>query len=241
MIEIAPPETPLAVIVVAAGSSTRMDGIDKIWAPLAGRPILAHSVLAMQEVGTELIVVVKQPDEVRVVQMLEGLHIRIPWRITRGGARRQDSVRCGLRAIRTGGYVAVHDAARPLATADLLARTFAAGRDTGAAIPGLSISDTIKRVTAGRVDETVNRNGLWAVQTPQVFSTELLIEAYRAAVGDDESATDDAMLVERSGRGVAVVEGEPWNFKVTTPRDLELAEALIRLRRAREDQAALSA
>ena len=225
-------DKPLAAIVVAAGSSTRMDGVDKIWASLAGRPILAHSVLAMQLVATEIVVVVKQPDEVRVVQMLEGLHIKVPWRITRGGSRRQDSVRCGLRALRSGGYVAIHDAARPLATSALLERTFEASLETGAAIPGLNLSDTVKRVTLGHVHETVDRSELWAVQTPQVFSTDLLMRAYQAAEGQDDTFTDDAMLVERAEGKVAMVEGEPWNFKVTTPADLELAEALIRVRQA---------
>lgn len=225
-------DRPLAAIIVAAGSSTRMDGIDKIWAPLAGRPILAHSILAMKEVAQELIVVVKQPDEVRVVQMIEGLHVRIPWRITRGGARRQDSVRSGLRAIRCGEYVAVHDAARPLATSELLARVFEASLATGAAIPGLPLSDTIKRARGGRVRETVDRSDLWAVQTPQVFSTDVLVKAYRAAEGQDEMVTDDAMLVERTDGAVTVVEGDPWNFKVTTPSDLELAEALLHARQS---------
>jgi 2-C-methyl-D-erythritol 4-phosphate cytidylyltransferase len=226
-------EASLAAIVVAAGSSTRMDGVDKIWAPLAGRPILAHSVLAMQDVATEVIVVVKQPDEVRVVQMLEGLHLRVPWRITRGGARRQDSVRCGLRAIRAGGFVAVHDAARPLATAALLARAFESARQAGACVPALALSDTIKRAEGHRVVETVDRAGLWSVQTPQVFSTEILSRAYRSAEGQDNAVTDDAMLVERVDGPVTIVEGEPWNFKVTTPGDLEMAEAYIRVREAR--------
>ena len=224
-------ERPLAAIIVAAGSSTRMDGIDKIWAPLAGRPILAHSCLSMAEVASELLVVVKQPDEVRVVQMLEGLRLRIPWRITRGGARRQDSVRSGLRAIRSAGWIAVHDAARPLATGDLLAKTFESAKETGAAIPALPLSDTIKRVQDERVKETIDRSNLWAIQTPQVFSTEVLTKAYREAEGTDEQVTDDAMLVERTEGPVSVVLGQLWNFKVTTPGDLEMAEALLRVRR----------
>lgn len=220
----------LAAIVVAAGSSTRMDGIDKIWASLAGRPILAHSCLSMQEAATELIVVVKQPDEVRVVQMLEGLHIRIPWRITRGGARRQDSVRSGLRAIKGARHVAIHDAARPLATGELLGLTLEAAGETGAAVPALPLTDTIKRGEDGRVRETVDRSGLWAVQTPQVFKLETIERAYKSVEGTEHTVTDDATLVERTGATVAMVRGEVWNFKVTTPGDLEMAEALLGLR-----------
>ena len=223
-------EDSVAGIIVAAGSSTRMDGIDKIWAQLAGRPILAHSVLAMSEVASELVVVVKQPDEVRVVQMLEGLRLPVQWRITRGGARRQDSVRSGLRAIRGSEYVAVHDAARPLATGALLRKVLEAAKVTGAAIPALRLTDTIKRVAESQVTETLDRSQLWAVQTPQVFSTETLKKAYRQAEGSDELVTDDAMLVERMEAPVAVVDGETWNFKVTTPIDLEMAEALLRVR-----------
>jgi 2-C-methyl-D-erythritol 4-phosphate cytidylyltransferase len=220
----------LAVIIVAAGSSTRMDGIDKIWAALAGRPILAHSCLAMSEIATELLVVVKQPDEVRVVQMLEGLRLRIPWRITRGGARRQDSVQSGLRAIRSAEFVAVHDAARPLATGRLLARTFEVARESGAAIPGLPLSDTIKRVHDGAVQETVTRANLWTVQTPQVFASSMLNSAYRHADATEDVVTDDAMIVERAQNGVRIVLGEAWNFKVTTPGDLVMAEALLHIR-----------
>lgn len=225
-------EKSLSAIVVAAGSSTRMDGTDKIWAPLVGRPILAHSVLAMQDVATELIVVVKQPDEVRVVQMLDGLRLRIPWRITRGGIRRRDSVRCGLRALRAGGYVAIHDAARPLASAQLLSQTFAASLESGAAIPALPIADTVKRVQDDHVVQTVDRQGLWAVQTPQVFLTDLLMRAYETAEAQAENITDDAMLVEGTDRRVAVIMGERWNFKVTTPGDVEMAEALMRIRQS---------
>lgn len=232
--EISPGASPardsLAAIVVAAGSSTRMDGIDKIWATLADQPVLAHSLLTMQESATELIVVVKQPDEVRVVQMLERLHIRIPWRITRGGSRRQDSVRCGLRAIRTGSYVAVHDAARPLATSELLMRTLKAAKETGAAIPAIRMSDTIKRGAYGYVVETVERTNLWAIQTPQVFRMDTLMSAYRVLEGRDDDVTDDAMLIERTGGKVSLVEGEQWNFKVTTSSDLKLAEAVVRVR-----------
>jgi len=223
-------EQTLAAIVVAAGSSRRMDGIDKIWAPLAGRPILAHSCLSMAQAASELIVVIKQADEVRAVQMLEGLHLGIPWRITRGGARRQDSVRSGLASIRSSRFVAIHDAARPLATPALLDRTFVAARACGAAIPALMVSDTVKRVVQEQVIESVDRSNLWAVQTPQVFSVNVIRRAYRQAEGADELVTDDAMLVERTEGSVAVVQGELWNFKVTTPGDLEMAEALLSIR-----------
>lgn len=206
-----------------------MDGIDKVWAPLAGAPVLAHSIRVADEVASELVVVIKQADEVRVVQMLEGLRLRIPWRITRGGARRQDSVKSGLRAVRAGESVAVHDAARPLATPDLFKRVWAASLHGGAAIPAVPLSDTIKRVENEQVVQTLDRRNLWAVQTPQVFDMRLLSGIYNH-IDVDEQVTDDASLMEASGNPVAVVTGEPWNFKVTTPADLQLAGAILAFR-----------
>lgn len=227
----------LAAIVVAAGSSTRMDGVDKIWAPLAGGPILAYSVTAMAAVADELVIVVKSTDEVRVVQLVQAAGIQIPWRTTRGGAKRHDSVRSGLHALRVGESVAIHDAARPLATSRLLERVWSASRESGAAIPAIPIHDTVKRVDDHRVVETVDRSALWTVQTPQVFSTKVLVDAYRDLTDDEMLLTDDAGLVERTGRTVQVVMGEPWNLKITGPGDVERAEALLPIREsaARED------
>jgi 2-C-methyl-D-erythritol 4-phosphate cytidylyltransferase len=140
-----------------------------------------------------------------------------------GGARRQDSVRNGLLALGPCEWVAVHDAARPFATREVLLRTLAAAQATGAAVPAVPVADTVKRVRDRIVVETLPRAELWAVQTPQVFRGALLAQAHRAAVDD---ATDDAALVERLGARVAIAEGAYNNVKITTPEDMARARVL---------------
>jgi len=223
----------LGVILVAAGSSVRL-GTDKIWASVGGKPILLHAVTAADAVAEEIVVVVKPGDEVKVVQALEGQRLRSPWRIARGGPRRQDSVRNGLRAIGAAEYIAVHDAGRPLATPQLFHRVWSAAIEAGAAVPGLPPADTIKRVRDGRVATTVERGDLRAIQTPQIFRRSVLLRAYDGLEEDDAQGaiTDDASIVERSGVEVAVVDGEPWNVKVTSPGDVQVAAALHEFREA---------
>jgi 2-C-methyl-D-erythritol 4-phosphate cytidylyltransferase len=213
------------VVIVGAGSSTRMGGIDKVFAPLAGRPLVAHALLAAERClavdRTALVVAGERiADAERQLCGFSKLSA-----IVAGGARRQDSVLAGLEALAGVEYVAVHDAARPLVTADLFAAGFAAAREGAAAVAAVPVVDTLKRVAAnGAIVETVPRDSLVAVQTPQVFRYDLLLAAHRAAAGD---VTDDAMLVEALGHPVHVFPGSPRNFKVTTPDDLALAAALL--------------
>jgi 2-C-methyl-D-erythritol 4-phosphate cytidylyltransferase len=141
--------------------------------------------------------------------------------VVAGGAERQDSVFNGLQALPPDcDWVLIHDGVRPFASSELLKRTWDAALTNGAAIAALPASDTIKRVRAGQVVETVPREELWLVQTPQVFRREILFEAYREADRQGWVGTDDAFLVERLGLPVAVVTGERSNIKVTTPEDL---------------------
>jgi 2-C-methyl-D-erythritol 4-phosphate cytidylyltransferase len=215
------------VVIVGAGSSTRMGGIDKVFAPLAGLPLLAHSLLAAtrcQEV--QCIVLVVAGDRLAEVRTrLPAAALGKLVAVVAGGARRQDSVVAGLAALPETGYVAIHDAARPLVTPALFSAGFAAARETGAAIAAVPVVDTLKRAALdGTIVETVPRERLWAVQTPQVFRSDLLIAAHRAAAGE---VTDDAMLVEALGHPVRVFAGSSANLKVTTPDDLVVAEALI--------------
>jgi 2-C-methyl-D-erythritol 4-phosphate cytidylyltransferase len=146
-------------------------------------------------------------------------------RVTTGGATRSDSVRAGLACVPADAdVVVVHDAARPLASPTLFARVIAAVRDgADAAVPALPIADTVKRVSDGVVVETVSRDDLVAVQTPQAFRRDALERAHAGAAID----TDDAALVERDGGKVVVVDGDPRNFKVTLPEDLALARVLL--------------
>jgi len=143
-----------------------------------------------------------------------------------GGRRRQDSVAAGLKLIKNCEWVVIHDGARPLVTLDLIERGLAAARETGAAVAAIPVTDTIKVAGEDRiVRETPPRQNLWAIQTPQVFRVDIIIEAYQRANGD---VTDDASLVEQSGYKVKLYMGSYDNIKVTTPDDLTLAEVLWR-------------
>jgi 2-C-methyl-D-erythritol 4-phosphate cytidylyltransferase len=149
----------------------------------------------------------------------------VPARITIGGAQRQDSVRAGLAAAGEADWVVIHDAARPLVTADLIARGLAAARVSGAAIAAMPVVDTIKVVEASRIVATPPRATLWQAQTPQVFRRTLLLNAHAAAASS--GATDDAALVEAYGSTVHVYEGSYRNVKITTDVDLVVARALL--------------
>ncbi|MCK9486832.1 MAG: 2-C-methyl-D-erythritol 4-phosphate cytidylyltransferase [Dehalococcoidia bacterium] len=243
----------VVAIIVAAGSSSRM-GADKIWAPLAGRPVLAHSVHAFAAVPSVSDIVVVTPAErhIEVRALLPG-EAAVTLHAVEGGARRQDSVAAGIAAAPGAGWYLVHDGARPLVTPALVARVLAAAREVGAAVPGVPVVDTVKRVEDGgaeggaeRVQATVDRATLRAVQTPQAFRADLLRRAHGmpgsgdgGAGGDSPGglgvpfdATDDASMVEALGEPVAVVAGDRENIKITTPPDLAVAEALLALRDA---------
>ncbi|MXZ47300.1 MAG: 2-C-methyl-D-erythritol 4-phosphate cytidylyltransferase [Chloroflexi bacterium] len=218
---------PVAAILLAAGRSQRMGGIDKVWATLGGRPLLAWplEMLAALDAVDRIVVVSgeerREQIEALAAEFAPGRDVR--W--TEGGERRRDSVAAGLAAAPEAAWYLVHDAARPLASAVLARRTLDAAHEAGAAIPGLAVADTVKVVDAeGQVTSTLDRAALRAVQTPQAFAGPLLRRAH-AAGGDD--ATDDAQLVERLGEPVVVVEGEPNALKVTTSEDLDRVRALV--------------
>lgn len=214
-----------------------MDGVDKLWADLGGEPLLARSVRTLIALpGLCALVVAAPPERHEAIRALAAhVGLRVPLRCVPGGARRRDSVANALAALADveAPLVLVHDAARPLAALDLARRTVAAAARAGAAIPGVPVADTLKRVTTDtdgteHVGETVDRATLRAVQTPQAFGLALLREAH-AAADPAWDATDDAAMVERLGHAVAVVAGDPRNLKVTTPGDLALVRALLAL------------
>jgi 2-C-methyl-D-erythritol 4-phosphate cytidylyltransferase len=218
-------------IIVAAGRSTRMGGIDKIVAPLAGRPLLLHALAVFGEnAAIERIIVVAAPKRlVEIETLLSVLRLaagRV--RVVAGGVRRQDSVLAGLAALDGCELVVVHDAARPLLTGAIVAEGLQLAERHGAAVAAWPVADTLKQAdAAGRVLRTVPRDGLWAIQTPQTFRHDLLLAAHAATSAD---VTDDAMLVEAYGHPVQLYRGSPHNLKVTTAEDLALAEALLALR-----------
>jgi 2-C-methyl-D-erythritol 4-phosphate cytidylyltransferase len=215
----------IGAIIVAAGRSERMGGLDKLLQPLAGRPLIAHTVAAFAghpEIQ-ELIIVASQTNRAAIETLAHALAPDA--RVVLGGDRRRDSVHSGLAALSDSDYVVVHDGARPLVTAELISAALEGARETGASLCAVPVSDTLKRVEDnGLVRSTVSREALWQAQTPQAFEIGLLRRAHLAT---DIDATDDAALIEFLGEPVRVVPGSAANLKVTTPEDLRLAEALL--------------
>lgn len=209
---------PVWAIVVAAGSGSRFGGL-KQYEVLAGRRVLDWSVDAARQ-ACDGVVLVVPPDRAAESEPVDA--------VVAGGATRSGSVRNGLARVPAGAEViAVHDAARPLATAPLFDAAVAAVRAGAAgAICGVPVTDTVKRVDGAEVAETLDRRRLVAVQTPQAFAAAALRQAH---AGEPE-ATDDAALVEAAGGRVVVVPGDPYNIKITSPADLAVAEALLAVR-----------
>ena len=217
----------VGAIIAAAGRGRRFGEGDKLFAPLAGRPLIAHTLMAFEvcrAVDTVVLVMAEENLE-RGHSLVASAGFDKVAAICPGGSRRQDSVRMGLEALPECRWVVVHDGARPLVTAALIEAGLTAAAETGAAIAAVPLADTLKEVADdGLIRRTLDRRNLWAAQTPQVFERELLREAHRLAKDD---ATDDAALVEALGRQVKVFPGSPRNLKVTTAADLALAQALL--------------
>jgi 2-C-methyl-D-erythritol 4-phosphate cytidylyltransferase len=214
------------VLVPAAGAGTRLGRrTPKQFLRLGGQPMLAVTVRRILRYPRVRAVVVAAPRNrlVQVRRLLAGLRPRVPVTVVAGGASRQESVYRALRAAPEAPVVVVHDAVRPFVSQTVLEAVVRAARTAGAAVCGLPVTDTIKRVRAGWVEDTLDRSALWAVQTPQAFRTPLLREAHHEARRHGVVATDDAALVERLGHRVRVVLGSPENLKITTLSDLRRA------------------
>jgi len=217
-------------VIVAAGSSQRMGGVDKVLAMLDGRPVLARVIDVFQECDDiSRIVVVLSRQNMEAGQKLVAEQA---WSkaiaVCPGGRLRQDSVAAGLSRLGNCDWVVIHDGARPLVTGDLIRRGLETARETGAAAAAVPVTDTIK--VAGDdcfVRETPPRQNLWAVQTPQVFRFDIIADAYNRV---EAEVTDDAALVERLGYRVKLYTGSYDNIKVTTPDDLALAEWMLHQR-----------
>ncbi len=220
--------TTTGAVIVAAGSGTRMQGADKLFTNVCGRPLLAHAIAPFQQCDAiDRIVLVLSAANVEPGRSLaERLGFTKVSAVCPGGERRQDSVRLGIEALGDRDWVAVHDGARPLVTVALIERGLEMARETGAAAPAMRLADTVKEAGDDRLAvRTLDRSRLWAVQTPQVFRHDLLAQAHREIT---EDVTDDAAMVEKLGGQVRLFEGSRTNFKVTAPEDLELVEALLR-------------
>lgn len=216
------------VVIVAAGSASRMGGIDKVMAPLGGEPMIARTVRAFQDCdAVKKIVVVTREDLILPITSLCSGMDKVK-AVVAGGSSRQESVHLGLNAL-SGEVqlVAVHDGARPLATWQLIDRVIRAANTYGAAAPAIPVKDTIKVVQGGVVKMTPDRSELYAVQTPQVFDFDLLRGALKKVEQEQLQVTDDCSAVEQMGMRVKIVEGDERNLKVTTPMDLKIAQMLL--------------
>ena len=225
-----PTQTRAGAVIVAAGSSSRMAGVDKIFAPIAGRPLVAHTLDRFEEcpqVG-EIVLVLAAASVDAGRRLVADAGYRKVAHICPGGASRRESVLAGLAVLQPCRWVMVHDGARPGVDGALLARGLeaVAASPCGAVAAGVSVKDTIKVVNAdGQVVDTPPRESLWAAQTPQIFAHDLLCQAYAQYTGE---ATDDAMVVEAAGYQVTMFPGSYENLKVTTPEDLAVMEAILR-------------
>jgi 2-C-methyl-D-erythritol 4-phosphate cytidylyltransferase len=188
-------------------------------------PLLVQTLRALADAGCVSGIVVAAPRErlEATRRLLRGYRVPKVLDVVAGGAERQESVWLGLQAAGSAEWVLVHDAVRPFITPALVARVLTAAGPTGAATCGLAVRETVKRVREDVVDKTLDRAGLWLIQTPQAFRRDLLWEAHDKARRDGYFGTDDAVLVERLGGRVAVVPGLAENLKITTPADLRVA------------------
>jgi len=218
----------VGAVVVAAGRSTRMAGVDKIFAPILGAPLIAHTLDQFEAfpLVAEVVLVLAPDNLERGACLVRDRGYRKVSHICPGGERRQDSVRRGLERLAPCQWVIVHDGARPNLDPQMLQRGLAAARECGAAVAGVPVQDTVKVVAPqGLVEATPPRDTLWAAQTPQIFRYSLLWEAHRRCT---EPVTDDAAMVERLGHPVKMFLGSYHNLKVTTSQDLAIAEVLLR-------------
>ena len=222
-----------SAVVVAAGSARRMEGIDKVLTTLGELPVLVHTLRVFQQCPdiAEIIVVTREDLMVEVGSICQDFALTKVRKVIKGGKERIHSVQAGLSEVREDAeLIAIHDGARPLLPPDVLEEALHRAAQTGAAAPAVPITDTVKRSENGLAVETVDRSTLFAVQTPQVFRADWLREAYERPYSRE--FTDDASVVEASGRTVALCDGDYANIKITTPTDLLFAEAILQSRKS---------
>lgn len=215
-------------VIVAAGSASRMEGVDKIMANLGGEPVIKRTVRAFQEndVISEIVVVTREDRLIPISNLCAGFDKVTA--VVVGGKTRVESVHLGLNAMSDKvKLAAIHDGARPLVSWQVIDRVVRAGNAFHAAAPGIPVKDTVKTIHGGIVKDTPDRSTLRAVQTPQVFDYDLIRGALKQAIIEEAPITDDCSAVERLGMTVKIVEGDERNIKITTPLDLKIAELML--------------
>ena len=217
----------VGAVIVAAGYSSRMGGVDKVFAPINGKPVLARTISAFEAaLSVDRIVLILNKDNLeRGRRLAEAEGWQKVSAIILGGALRQDSVKAGLAKLSDCRWLIIHDGARPLVTVELIEAGLRAAEETGGAVAAVPVTDTIKEETGGFITRTSPRGSLRAAQTPQIFRADIINEAYSRPTGE---VTDDASLVEALGYRVKLYPGDYRNIKITTPADLLYAEALWR-------------
>ena len=219
-----------AAVLVAAGSSSRMNGDDKIFLDLCSRPIIEHSLSVFMNSGLfETTILVLSKNSINLAHDKLSDYLAEGLILTTGGARRQDSVSRGLEKIQKASVVAIHDGARPCITQSILEQGLQKVGKTGAAIPVIPVTDTVKRLNdIGRVETTLPRKNYKFSQTPQFFDLDLIRKAHRKIIKD---VTDDASMIEMIGGEVEVFDGDIENLKITTSNDLVIAQNILEARK----------
>lgn len=225
----------VSALIPAAGKGKRMGGdINKQFILLKDKTVLCHTLEVFdQHPAVSEIIVVSAEEELGLLQqeLIQKGNFRKPIKLVAGGKERQDSVYNGLQAVEESGLIIIHDGARPFLTLELLNRVIIEAKKHDAVIVGMPVKDTIKVVDASNhITETPDRSKLWLVQTPQAFNYDLLRKAHQKAKSEGYYGTDDAMLIERLGTRVKMIEGSYENIKITTPEDLIIGEAILRRR-----------
>lgn len=219
-------------VILAAGQGSRMGTkINKQYLHLLDKPVLSHTLEVFEKESLiDGIVIVTREDEIELCyeQAIKPYEFKKVIKVVAGGKERQDSVYRGLKSLPSQcKLVVVHDGARPLVTNNLISQAVTIAGREGAAIAAVPVKDTIKRVVGGLVVETIPRQEIWAIQTPQVFTKELIIKAYESAYEKGVYGTDDASLVEMLGEKVSIVPGSYENIKITIPEDLDIGKAIL--------------
>jgi len=225
----------VCAIIVAAGSSRRM-GFDKMLSLIGDKPVVAWSIERFERCGQiDEVILIVHPDRRaefhKVVDKFGFTKVRC---LVEGGSERHLSVWNGIRQLPSGcNLVAVHDAARPLVSSDLIGECVKLAMECGAVSLAAPVVETLKRADADRtVTESVDRSELWAMQTPQVFRNDWLLDAYKRIVDSGRSVTDEVSALQLSGYPVRLLRNIDWNIKITFPNDLQLADKLIEIRRS---------
>lgn len=225
------PAAPFCTAVVpAAGSSTRMEGQDKMLLELGDRPVLVRTLQALEACNLihEIVVVTREDLVVPVSRLCRDFGLEKVTKVVTGGATRTLSVLAGIRsASPEAELIAVHDGARPFVTQELLEKVIRKAAECGAAAPAVPVTDTVKRAKDGVVEETLDREILFAIQTPQVFEASLLKAALQKAAEDGVTLTDDCAAVERLGMRISLTKGDRANLKLTTSTDLDLGLGIL--------------